>query len=334
MENLNLITHILAYDDTEAGTTNNPRRRIADWSRLFSNLSISKPKSNVFSVEPGQTLDLFSGVRATSIDGTTAFDVSLLPTGSSVYRFTRSAGTNPNFRTPRTLGADATSQITVTINNNATAQFMASGGTLVNFSPVQVGDILRIAGITTGDAAGPFAALNEGYWVVLTVTALSVTCRRLAGASFLGAAETVTLGASFATNFIAYSAAGVQLGDRMEITAGFSPVTQKTFTVSQAAPLFIEIVSAEPLPLENLVIPGISGMVFYTSAKRLVYLEVDQEAVIRVNGYTGNATRLSPFLAADPSLVASYQQVGNVYQLTIVNKSETATLNGFFFFAE
>ena len=330
-EILNLNTLLLTYDDSDVGTTNNPLRRLSDWTRRFSNVVVSRAKSSSFVIDPGQSLTLFSGVRSTSVDGTTAFTLSLLSATTSTYRFTNSAGTLPAFRTARSLSTSALSSIAVAINNNAVATFTVSvAGT---FSAVQVGDILRIAGVATGDAAGPFVAANEGYWVVLAATASVLTCRRLSGEAFQGSAETVILGATFASLFTIYSSAGVQIGDKVEISAGFSAVTQRTFTVSQVAPTFFEVVSADPLPLETGIIPGVAGMAFYTAAKKVVYCEVDQEAVVRPNGYTGDLIRLSPFTPGDSSLVASYQQIGNIFSLTIVNKSDVNALNLFCFYS-
>lgn len=331
-EILNLNTSLLTYDDTDQGTTNNPMRRLSDWTRRFSNVVVSRAKSSSFVIDPGQSLLLFSGVRTTSIDGTTAFGMSLLSSSTSTYRFTNSAGAAPAFRTARALATSALSQVVVAINNNAVATFTVS--IAGSFAAAQVGDILRIAGVATGDASGPFAAGNEGYWVVLSATASVLTCRRLAGAAFSGSAETVILGVTFATLFTVYSSAGVQIGDKVEISAGFSVVTQRTFTVSQVAPTFFEVVSADPLPLETGILPGAAGMVFYTAAKKVVYCEVDQEAVVRPNGYTGDLIRLSPFTPSDSSLVASYQQIGNIFSLTVVNKSDVNTLNLFVFTAE
>lgn len=334
MKLLNLNTHILAYDPVN-GETNNPERRISDWTRKFANISVSKPKSDSVSVDPSATKTIFSGVRSTSIDGTTAFDVTLLSNKPSTYRFSRTAGTSPNFRTPRSIGTDATSQITVATNNNATVTFTASGGTLADFSAVVVGDTLRISGVTTGDANGPFNDLNEGLWTVLAKTGTTLTCRRPPNVGFSGADEIgIILGASFDSNFIVYSAAGVQEGDSVEISAGFSSVTRKSFIVSAVAPLFFEVVSSDALPLEAGIIPTASGMVFYTDAKRIIYVEADQEALIRVNGMSGDQVRLSPFLAADSAKVAAYMQIGNIYSLDIVNKSDSTQMNVFFFMAE
>ena len=331
-EVMNLSNMILTYDDADAGTSNNPRRRLSDWSRQFQNVVVSRAKSSSHVIDPGQSLSLFSGIRTTGIDNTTAFNISLLSNSTSIYRFARSGGTLPAFRTVRSLSTGPTSQIVVAINNNAVATMTIS--VAGSFGAVQVGDILRIAGVATGDSAGPFAAANEGYWSVLGVSASVLTCRRLAGAGFSGVAETVVLGATYASLFTIYSSAGVQIGDKMVISAGFSPVTQRTFAVSQVTPTFVEVVSADPLPLETGITPTASGMVFYMDAKKVIYLEVDQPALVQTNGNTDTTVQLDPFVVGDPSLVASYQQVGTVYSLTIVNRSTTDSLNVFCFSAE
>ncbi|MHA1860985.1 MAG: hypothetical protein ACTSVM_01635 [Candidatus Ranarchaeia archaeon] len=333
MKLLNLITNLLAYDPIN-GETNNPQQRIADWKRQFLNLPISNPKSDNVSIEPSETRSIFSGIRTTSLDGTTAFDVSLLANQTSTYRFAHSAGTAPGFRTARALSTDATSEITVTVNNNATAELEATGGTIASFAAVTVGDVLRISGATTGDVDGPFNDLNEGYWTVLSATATKLTCKRPLAEGFSGSAESsILLGADFATNFIVYSANGVQVGDSVEISAGFSSVTQKTFVVSQVTPLFFEVVSVEPLPLETAIVPGVAGMVFYTEAKRVIYLETDRNAEVRLNGASGSEVRMSPFISGDETKVAVYLQVGLVYSLEVVNRSDTAPMNVYFFFA-
>lgn len=333
-EVLNLNISILSYDDTDAGTTNNPLRRAADWVRRFSNVSVSKPRSQIVTLEPAESLSLFSGVRSTAIDGTTKFDLGLLSVSTCTYRLAWSAGTPPAFRTPRVLSGDATSEVTVSVNNNATATFTASDGTLLDFTGVQVGDIVRIGGVTTGDPAGPFSLNNEGYWVVLGIGASSLTCRRLPAAAFLASAETVVLGAGFASVLKVYSSTGVQIGDKLEVRAGFSVVTHRTYVVSQVTDSFVEFVSTVPLPLEDSVVVGVSGLVFYTSSKRVCYLESDQELVIRPNGLTSNELVISPFEVGDPDRVAVWQQIGNIYDLTIVNRSGTDRAEIFVFSCE
>jgi len=331
---LNLLHSILAYDGSEGSTNNNPNRRLANWTREFRNVQVENAVSNQAVIQPGGSLAIYSGTQATSIDGTTAFAVSLLAGTASTYRFLSAAGTAPAFRAERALAAGATTPIVVTTNNNSTAKFASSGTGALSFAAVQIGDVLRIAGLSTGDAAGPFNTLNEGYWSVIGKDATSITCVRPDGAAFLAAAESVVLGLGYASVFRAYSAAGVQVGSTVDVSAGFSAVTQKSYTVTAVAPDFFEVVSTTPIPLESGIMPDASGMVFYTSAKKVVYVEVDQEAVVRLNGDASNSNRLSPFLPGDPAQVAVFHKVGLAYSLTVVNRSTKDPMNVYWFLAQ
>jgi len=332
---LNLTHHILAYDASEKGANDNPQRRLAHYVREFKNQSIKNVLSNQVVVPPSGSVSIYSGVQATSIAADTAFDVTLLSGSADAYRFRRSAGTQPALRAERSFLADATSEVTVTVNNNATATFASTGGTVLSMGAVAVGDVLRVSGVPTGDAAGPFNALNAGYWVVAAKTANSVACVRPDGASFSAAAEgPIVLGAGFASSFRIYSAAGVQVGYQVDITAGFSPVTRRTLTVSAVAPDFFEVSSPVALPLEAGVVPGAAGVTFYASAKHVVYIETDQAASIRLNGDTSDRCLMAPFLPGDPNQVAVFHKLGMTYSVTAVNRSASDPMSVYWFLAE
>ena len=67
-------------------------------------------------------------------------------------------------------------------------------------------------------------------------------------------------------------------------------------------------------------------MLFYTENKRIVYIEADQECVVRLNGDSGNTQRISPIEPGNASKPGMYLKSGDVFSMTIVNKS-FATLN-------
>ena len=323
---LNVFTSILAYGDSSP--SNNPRLRNVDWNQGFSGVLVENPLGQVISVLPGATLELFSGIRTTSIAGDTAFSIALNPVTDGVYRVTRTAGTQPVFRTDRGLALSGDT-VEVTINNNATAVFGITTGDFVA-AGVVAGDTMLIPNTSTGDAANVLSESNSGLWTVLAVAAKSLSVRRPAGVSFDGVAETVVLTAS--SQLQCFSAAGVQILDKIDISAGFSPVTRKTFVVSAVAPGWIEFVSGESLPLETGIIPGAAGVTFYTSAKRFLRIEVDQEAAIRFNGDTGNSNIVAPRTAATTD-IGWIEKWGTVYQLSVVNRSPD-TLHLFLITAE
>lgn len=319
MPKINIHSNHLIYGDGEVATAN-PKRLYVDWSRDVNNVSIVNPESSSYELAPGEVLMLFSGVRSTSIDDTTTFSITLNPAESSVYRVSYLSGTAPAFRTDRVLTL-TTQTITVSINNNATATFTTSGGSL---SSVVVGDLLFLPGVATGDSASPFNPVNQGFWVVVGKTGASLTCVRRVGEAFAGVAEAVALTTN--AQFQAFSAAGVQVGDSLEISNGFSVVSQMTFIVSEVTASWVEFTSTEPLPLETGIEPTASGFSLYTDAKRFYRVEVDQEAVVRRNGDTGNTNRVSPRVAGDCDQMGWNEAWGPTWQLVVVNRSATATM--------
>jgi hypothetical protein len=313
----------LVYSAESGSPSNNPARRYADWTRHIISESVQNPKVEDFDLLPGEARQIFSGVRSTSIDGTTAFDLTLHTNESSVYRLTHSGGTAPAFRTSRGLALNG-EELTLTINNNATVLVELDALSSKTFTSVQIGDIVFLPGLTTGDSATVFNTNNEGFWLVLAKTSKSLTLRRRIGESFIGVAESVVL--TDDDQFQAFSATGIQIGDALDVSGGFSVLTQKVFVVSEVTPSWIQFVSTESLPLESSVLPTASGLSFYSEAKRFVRVEVDQDALLRFNGDTSSSLRLSPRVPGDQEQVAHFEAWGSFWSLSIVNRSSAAPL--------
>jgi hypothetical protein len=91
--------------------------------------------------------------------------------------------------------------------------------------------------------------------------------------------------------------------------------------VDRVTAKWFEVVSTSPVPLEAGKIPGASGMVFYSNGKSYVRVEVDQEAVVRLNGDTSDFCWVSPQQAGDPEQVGWFEKYGPVWQLDVANKS-------------
>lgn len=315
---LNFTTKLLAYGDSTVSS--NPRLRFVDWTRDISGIAVSDPKTESHHLEPGATLAVFSGVRSTTIDGTSAFSLGLLAVESaSTYRITHTAGTAPGFRTPRNIAAGGV-QFVFTVNANGTLGVNAAAAI---FGAVVAGDHVFIPHTTTGDAANEISVLNAGYWVVLGVTdTQNITLVRPTGQDFEGVGETVT--PTINGRFRVYSASGVQIGDGMDITSGFSASAQKIFTVSAVTDSFVEFVSSSPLPTQVGIIPGAAGLSFYSESKRLVYVEATQEVVVRINGDSGNYQRTEPFDSSDSTKPGFYIRTGPTWSLTLYNRSSVA----------
>lgn len=324
---LTLTGRKLAYADT--ATTSNPLKKHFDW-QINRTLDVENPKGQPFTVAPGDSITVFSGSRSTSIGSGTEFELTLSPILTNRYRVTwTGAGANPVFRTNRglTLGS---SSVTVTANNNQTATMTGLAG---DFGTVLAGDTLFIPGASTGDVAGPFNTLNEGFWTVMSkdVTSATVQLQRPAGVGFSAYGETVNVVTD--DQVLAFSPAGVQVGDQVSISAGFSTAAQGTYEVANVTPTWYEFDTTAALPVEETAIPGVSGMSFYSYAVSWLGLEVDQLASVRLNGDTADFNKVKPVLPGDPNFVGHWEAMSPVWQLVVVNKSN-ATLNLMVFSAE
>jgi hypothetical protein len=311
---LTLIYSALAFDDDESNS--NPTQSPINWAKTLKNLDFDNPSTQSQPIDPMGTVTLFNGVRSTSIDGTTQFSIALSALDSSRYRITSTSGTAPAFRTDRALVISAIA-LALVVNANQSVTVTAGSGT--PFGAVQVGDTVFIPGVSTGDSASPFNALNEGYWTVLSASTTILVLSRAAGTVFAGFTQTITTGAN--VYFQAFSTAGVQVGDTVQISAGFSAPAQHSYEVVAVNPIWFEFESTAPLGAQTGVIPTATGLSFYTLAKNFLAVESDQEVVLRFNGDTSDFNRLEPIVPGDRNFPGMLMKLGPVWRLDIVNKS-------------
>lgn len=328
MSKLNVNSNIVAFGDADTAATQ-PRLKYFDWSTSFNGISVEQPRSKEYLLDPGETRTIFSGSRSLAIDNTTEFDIELNSALSGVYRMTWVGGTAPVFRTDRALALDG-EELTCTVNNNATMEFTLDPLSVPTFAGCTVGDTIFIPHTTTGDSASPLNVLNVGFWTVLALgpngagANRKLTCRRPAGEAFEGVSETVTL--TDDAEFQAFSSGPVQAGDFVVISSGFSAVSQKTFQVTDVTSTWIEFASGEPLPLEEGITPTAAGLRIYSEAQSFVRVMVDQEAVIRKNGATGDYDTLSPNAVGEIDGMAWSESWGPTWDLVVVNKSPTTPM--------
>jgi hypothetical protein len=310
---LNIGSAVVAYGDSTINS--NPKRRFVDWTRTQQGWPVTNPKSEQFSIDPGASFSVFNGARTIAADFTTQWTVTASSLDPSRFRFTAVGGTAPALRTKRTLTLN-TIAITITVRANGSATFDAPGG---SWGGTAAGDTLFIPGTSTGDTASPFSPLNEGYWTVLSSVGNVVTATRLVGTTFQGVSETKTPTSN--TQVQVFTAAGVQLTDKVELSAAFSSGSLKTFQVVAVNPDWFEVSSTVPIALDSQAVPGVSGLTFYKFNKQYVRIEADQECVIQANGDTGFTQRVTPFVAGDPDQTGWYEKWGPMWSLTVLNRT-------------
>ncbi len=319
MSSLTVIMQAVAFED--AGANSNPTKKPVDWARTVSNVPVENAGTQRYKIQPLGTLTVIDGTRPTSIDGTSEFSLAVNAADPNRYRITNTAGTLPGFRTDR--GVDCTGiELTAVVNPNLSVTITAGSGT--PFTAVEVSDIVFIPGPATGDPANVFNALNVGYWTAISRSDTSVTLVRLAGEIFTGLSDVVT--PTDASQLQAFSSDGVQVGDTVEISAGFATTAQHAYEVLAVNPLWIEFASTSPLGDEVDIIPGSTGLVFYTSSKRWLRIETDQELIVRLNNDSGNTNRIEPVIPGDENFSGWMEKFGAVWKLVLINRS-TRVLN-------
>lgn len=311
MSKVNLQVNLIAYDDVNP--SNNPQIRPFDLLYKKSGISANEPVSQSKNIAAGAEMSIFSGTRTTAIDGTTEFTSTRPDPSKNTYRFEHVAGTAPVLRTDRAIGIDNTTQFAITVNGPIMT-LTHSGGTAPDFSNVQVADILNIL-----SGAGPSSS-NQGRFSVLSKTVDSISVSNLSAS-----AQTFTVLDD--TKLLVYSNGAssnqIQIGDKVIISGGFSSAAFGTYEITEVTPGWFEVSVGYPngIPTEADVVVGASGLVFYTSAKKMVLIAAQQKCSVKINGATDDKIELSPEELNNPEKPALFITQGTVYSLSIKNLS-------------
>ena len=190
---------------------------------------------------------------------------------------------------------------------NSGANIQLSGGTTpFNLSSVQVGDQVLIG--------NNFNQLNQGIWTVISVTSTSFSVVNSTGYT----EGPIALGSGYATQVRFFSAAGVQVGDTLVISEGFSPVSFGSYQITQVTDNTLQFSFAGSLPAQSGIL---SEVAVYSMAKSLIYLESDQNLGVTLNG-TLSGAQIVPQVTTSKTFPGSFMQNGAVvYSLSVTNNS-------------
>jgi hypothetical protein len=309
MATLKSLVFFQGYEGSPSSScsSNSPSKNFFKWTRELQT-SISSALSETFQIAPGTSQTLFSGVVSLTQDGTTQYSLALAPFQSSIYQLTNTGGMAPTFRTLRSIGTDATTQVTTSVNGPILT-YTFTGGTLPSLGSVQVGDNVLIG--------SDFNALNQGptgIWQIVSVTSTSFSV-----VNPMGYIEgPITLGSGFPNQIRIFSAAGVQIGDTLIISSGFSPVSWGSYQITLVTDYYLYFSYTGSLPAEG---PITTEVAIYSMAKSFVYMESDQNLSATLNGSLSGA-QIIPQVANGSVFPGSFMQNGTViYSLSVTNNS-------------
>lgn len=306
---LNIQVNAIAFADNQQ--SNNPMIRHFDLTYKLYGTPANHPDQKMYSVPAGTTQTVYDGTRANSMDGTTQFDVSKPYADKDVYRFTwDGTGTAPAFRTDRVSTIDGTTQFSLTVNGPV-ATMTATVGPF-DTTNIQIGDVLNML------AGAGMSATNQGRFIIIAKTSTSISFKNINAA-----AESFTV--ADANLLLIYSNGGssnqVQIGDKVYINAGFSIATQGTYDIVEITPKWFEIAvgAQNGIPLENNIVPGVSGIVFYKEAKKFALIAAVQKVSVRFNNDTSDNNIIEPVETSNPERPGLLVKNGPFYKLVIAN---------------
>ena len=301
MSKMNLLVSLNAYSDYIS--SNDPSLNNFKWLRKVDALCVNNPTSYSFTLAPGESKDLFNKTRTLTQDGTTQYQLSLKAGSTGTYILQCVGGTSPQFRTLRSTGADATTQVTVSVNAQILT-FASTGGTSLN---------LISGGVIVGDQVyigSAFNAVNQGLFTVIAVTTNSLSVVNNQGV----AEGPITLGSDFVDQIRVFSAAGVQINDTVRIFGGFSPVSLNSYSITYVQDDMVQFFFTGALPEETVTTDSVA---VYEDAKKLVYLESSQPCALTINNAAQGSVQ--PIIDGQISRPGMFLRSDVIWQMSIQN---------------
>lgn len=234
---LNLNYQLLIFKDNPG--SGKPNIRTPDITDSFQGLTLNNVKSDDPTIQPGETRTIAVTTRALLADATTQFILERPSANSDLIRVRwTGTGTNPVFRIKRVLSDDATTQVTISRQSPRTARIQSTGGTPINASTVQLGDIVQF-GRNTDTFTSPFGDQNLGTeWIVQGVGSNFVD---VIDEGTIGLDQAIVLGSSFDLALRVFSPGPVRKGDLVHLEqAGLNGNNAGDYQISDVSYDYVE----------------------------------------------------------------------------------------------
>lgn len=303
MSMINLLLNINAYKDKVP--TNTPKMSHFNWTLQQQSMNIIEPESKNITIQPNCSYNIFSGMVELEDDNTTTYDLVLKSGTTNTYIIKHNGGKSPSFRTPRQVGADATTEVQV-VKNGSVLKFESTNGTMFDLvsGNVKAGDVVKI-----GDIFDPF---NQGKFKILSFTATSFEIENLNGVD-----ETVVLDVNFLDEIQIFSKEGVQEGDILILKSGFNSFSFGEYEITDVSPDHVEFYSSlKMLPIENGVF---TQLLINRGSKSFIYIESDQKLSISIDGANGGI--LEPMGCGTKFKKGVFLKTGRTFEISITNES-------------
>lgn len=313
MNIFNAFIKLLSFQDSQ---TSSPQLNHFKWSREILNIPVHDPTSIEYTLAPGEQVELFNALRTLGHDNTTQYNLSHDYSGIYKLEWT-GTGSHPQFRIPRAIGIDATTEVSLSVDiNTGLVTLTTPNGTPINTSNINIGDIIYLSNAI-------FAANNAGSFIVLSVTPTSIIYKNSSATP-----QTVVLGANFNKKLKVFSNTGVQKNDYVLIRHSNFGIVNGLYVIKNVTDDTIWFYSPHVLP--PTIQSGFDLQIF-SGAKQFIYLETSQPLAIQVNNVWESDVEIFTCKPPQPGI---YFKKSLVYKLVIKNKSLTDNAKIYFASAE
>lgn len=300
MSILNLIVRLVSF---RRSNTSSPQLNHFKWTREIVNVPVNDPVSMDYTLDPGQQIELFNALKSTSHSPTSQYQISHV--AGNIYKIEwTGVGSAPNFRTPRAIGVDNTTQVDLAVDiNTGIVTLTTPSGTPINTSTIVVGDVIHLS-------ASAFAVNNAGSFPIIAVGPTYIMYKNPSATP-----QTVTLGSNYNKKLKVFSSAGVVKGDRVLLRHNTHAVVNGIYEITDVLDDTLFIFSTQSLP----PITDVSfELVIFSAGKQLIYLESDKPLAIQINNVWESDLEVFPGKPTQPGI---YLKKSLVYKLVVRNKS-------------
>lgn len=256
---LNLENKLIIYADSNV---ENPKVRLVDITDSSLQVCVNDTKSQDLTIMPGESKEVANKLRTLGVSVDTA-EFSLYRPDSVADRMRLSwtgSGGNPEFRVLRSTGVDATTQVSITRQGPRTMRIAHTGGTALDTSLVQTGDVIYLE--KTYDLfTSPFNAANTGTHFLVQAKGVGYIDFSDEGGSVDEAA--VILGSTEALKVFANPNPNKpKIGDSVRISASsFNLYNRGVFEITNVTDTYLEFVS--PYGVAETVTNTVDGVAVF-----------------------------------------------------------------------
>jgi hypothetical protein len=246
-----------------------------------------------------ETVSIMDTRRTLNYDATSEFVISM-PRGDETTTFRLAwsgVGTHPGFRTGRSIGLDATSEVRIQVLSTLMARIDTSAGTALSTGSVAIGDTLLIER-STDTYTSPFALANQGIPVIVQGKGTGYV-DVVHNNAFVD--EEVLLGADYSNAIRIFSQAPVAIGDVVELGGSFNFGNRGIFPIVQVRDDYIEY-SVESGVAESVATVSTGDLICYDKYVNFISLKASGSAIMYVDD---NPVTIHPIDASGALLMLS-----------------------------